>query len=403
MGKILDIITILFKGDTTDLEKKKKEAIKTSEEVNDALKDQKSNVEAVGNALDMNIKKLENTLQASSAIDQSLAQVSQKLASTAATAEPFPVVEKARKQTEQINKNLEVTKKGAEAVEGALKSVVKQFAGAALGAFTVSKLIGEFKGVAVGALGEAQFSRNLGVDIEKIDALGQALKEVNGTAEDVQGSLAGLSQRTGLYGTALFKTFNELLRQYRSTTKGSAQLAFAQFLQDEFGYSPKLLAAEKLPDFQKNVDNIESQNKAIDKTKDSVLALNTAWAGFTTEVRKSALDLVNALAPIGTFLLKLQTNILKENPFKAYNLGYGSSVSDVAKNSQQAAQNFNLTLPPSSRLSQAVGGSISLNVDTINVNAPNATDANGISGAITDSFSKHIDILRNYYNDGKVA
>src|SRR5665213_914908 len=106
MGKILDIITILFKGDTSDLEKKKKEAAKAADDVNKSIKDQKSNLDSVGTSLDTNLKRLETTLGVASNLDEKFVAIGNTLAGIAATAEPFPVVEKARKQSEEINKNL---------------------------------------------------------------------------------------------------------------------------------------------------------------------------------------------------------------------------------------------------------------------------------------------------------
>lgn len=408
MAKILDIITILFKGDTSDLKKKKEEAAKVADDINKKLKEQKSGVDAIGTSLDANVKRLENTVKVADSIDKAFVNIRTTLTDIAEASDPFPIAQKVEEKTQQTQKNIAATKKGADSLEGTLKSIVKQFASAALGALTVSKLIGEFKGVATGALSESQFSRSLGIDITKIDALGQALKEVGGDANDVQVALGGLSQKTSLYGPVLSQTFSALLKQYRDIKNESARLAFGSFLQGEFGFPTTLLNAEKLPNFQENVNTIEAANDAIDKTKNKVLELNTAWAGFTTEVRKGSLDILNALAPIGTFFLNLSTKVIENKGlitdiFRGLVFGNPDSQLRAASGIQQNIQNTSFTLPQTSRLAQAISGNISLNVDTIQVNAPNATDANGIAGAVTDSLLPHIRGLRDYYNNGQVA
>ena len=429
MGKILDTIYLLFKGDTSDLIKKKKEAEQVAADVSKNIKDTKTSTDAVSGAVDQVNKNLKTTEGITTDISNSIIGWEDHLTGAAVSTAPVPIVEKARKEVEQVNKNLGVTKKGANEVEAALKKVVGQFTSAALGAFTVASAVGAYKNLVSNTLDTAQFSRNLDVDIKAIDAWGQALKEVNGNVDDVKSALSSLSAATNQSGKPLLDLFNNLAKSFQGINNPQVATAIASVLRNTYGINDKVLAAFKLPNTVANEQKIEAGGGASATTQANFLAFNTALSELTKNFHDLFIEISTNISPLLTSLIKL---ISGANWVRGYKRGAPGSLSPEVDPLQDAANFIGRSLTKrlektggfydtiankvssfphydtgiglgSNALAALNNRDIAVNIGDISVNAPGATDADGISKHIGTAMEREIDFLRSYFNDGRVV
>ena len=144
MGKIIDTITVLFKGDTSDLKRKKKEAEDLASETAKNIKEIQASTTSTNVALEDTNKTLTQTDNLTTGIGESIAAWVVAAHQASGSINEALGAEKAHREQLRIQRELASTKKGAEAVEKALIGVVKQFATAALGALTVGRAVGLF-------------------------------------------------------------------------------------------------------------------------------------------------------------------------------------------------------------------------------------------------------------------
>lgn len=416
MSKILDTITVLFQGDTSDLARKKKEAEQLAAEAAKNIKDIQAHTDATNASLATTNKTLTQTETLTSSIGDGIAAwiVAAHQASTTLT--EALAAERAHREQQKIEAGLKSTKKGAIEVEAALKGIVKQFATAALGAFTVAEGISRFKDVVAGTLDIARESEALGIDPTILDAYGRAAEKTGGSINDVITSLHNLSAANqGITGEPLLKFYEKVLHLINNIKDARAQGLAAFQLQGLYGIPEPLLKAVKRPQFFADVE--EEANKvgdAIERSKPKIIALNDAWVEFGSNIRKSAIDLENIIAGPLTTLLNGINRVLNNihtigfsNPYNPLNyslvqdLLHPSSlpgrriqsqdkqIHDVLTEKLDISNKYNNPFPLSNPIS-AGGRNVSVDINTLNVNAPNATDAEGIGTAMQAAIEKVI-------------
>lgn len=415
MGKILDTITLIFKGDTSDLQKKKKEAEDTSAEVSANLKSTKSSTDAVTTATESANKTLHTTEELTGKIGQDLFLWQQAFNAASQGLNEFVASEKARREEERTQKALLATKKGADAVENALKKVVKQFAEAALGAFTVARVIGDVKGVIGGVNDLAVASRTLDLPIRKLDSLGQAVKIVDGSINDVTGSFAAFQQQMQVSGPIALQIFDSITDAAREIAKTNKAAALG--LLNSYGLSGPLAAFEILPNAKEIEQNILNQNSSLDESKDTILELKSSWADLTTQFRESGIEVLNFVGgPLNILLedLTLLNNAASEGwkDLKSLfgisgsvgasgsfgSVGASGSFGNNGRNPALVPTNYNYLLSTLHAARPSRGQQIL--IESINVNAPNATDSTAIASSIGSSLNSHLAPLIQYHNDG---
>lgn len=427
MGKILDTITVLFEGDTSDLEAKKKLAEQLAQEAADNIKNTKTATEEVKATLDATNKTLAQTdtltgdvgfglsawavaaTQAAEALNTAFAAAKAKREEDKAAREQAKATreqEKATREQERTAKAIGTTKKGTNALEGALKGVVKQFAAIALAEISISALAGGFKDVVSGTLDLARTSQNLHLPIRVLDAYGQAAKNAGGSIQDVITSFNNLTAKyPGLTGTKALEIFKSQLKHINETKNEAAQQAAALIAQTQFGFTPALTTAAKKPGFSKNVQDVYNLNSNLDETEIKITKLNEAWNKFGDNIRSSAIDLENIVVGPLTRIL----NVLNE--------AYASKAPDVALEQHLAA---NLRRPDKILMegykaianaplntygyrSTGAQRNITVSIEAINLNGSNVTDAQSFSQNAGTALQKEIKNLLSFNDNSIVA
>jgi hypothetical protein len=387
MGKILDTITVEFKGDTSDLEKKAKIAADLADKIKNSVSESKDQVDALNDSINETVDTLTEAVevtqglktesqQAAEAVDQQILLEVQLLNAQ----------EKTRKESEKATARLGVTKRGANEVADAIQGIVKQFAGAALGAFTVAGIINATKQTYGEVLDAAQAGRRLNISPSYIDARGRAVKEAGGDQSAVVAALQALSIQTGgLQGAQLQKVLEGLLLRLSSLPQKTEQQrqakeSFAVAL-EKIGIPRDLTSVYKLPETPARIAQLEKQNPKFDVVAKAFLGVHRVNTAIGTALRDSAFNI------IGNEIDKEKTHGLAVRP------SHESNTSNAA-NSPSLWQLLNQN--------QNSNKSSSVNINTINVNAPNATDSVGIVQSIENAFKSEIAKF-GFYNDGRAS
>ena len=420
MGKILDTITVLFKGDTTDLARKKKEAEQLASDAAKNIKEAQASTVATNAALDNTNKTLTQTEGLTESIGEGIAAwvIAAHQASTTLT--ETLAAEKAHREQAKIEQGLKATKRGAIEVETALKGVSKQLVNAALGAFTVAEGVSRFKDVVTGTLDIARSSRNLFIDPKELDALGQSAKNAGGNIADALTAYQNVSAKLGgITGGILSESVRQQLKLIHDAPK-ELQEAVALAAQEQFGIPASITTAAKRPEFFRELEDIGRLDTALDDTQDKILGLNEAWNKFGTNIRKSVIDIENALAPALTRLLDLanyalgtKKNSLGQNIPTTFSAGpffSGGAVHGLEnlfphgselRNGVYDKINSNATYYPPFPLSATGTGRVHstvFSIGDININAPQVTDAAGVGTAIGAELKSQLDDLRSYWD-----
>ena len=435
MGKILDTITVFFTGNTDDLKKKKKEAEDLSADAAKNIKATKASTDAVNSSVQTTNTNLVVTEELTNAIGAGIAGWEKSLHGSAEALNEFIASEKSRREIEKADKALKATKKGANEVEAALKGVVSQFAKAALGAFTISKAIDLVKDVVADTTNLALESRNLDFPIEKLNALSRAVIKVGGSSADVISTFKNLQKQGGQTGDNLLQNFTQVVTYARQLAKLPGGLPSARRLLEERGFAEKLvdyLLTAK--DALKEINDLEKEDSGIAKTKDQVIGLKDAWSDVATIVRSIDIDIQNRFLPHITQALGVVSRFLKtahESSLSAGALGLYASIgatllkgtgnfyhrdksisplegtpfSDQGKHGLYdniSLQKFAYGSLPL-RNSETVASNRSIVIQEININAPNAVNAQDLSIDIESKLSAQLSHLQNYYNSPNIG
>jgi len=292
MGKILDTITVLFKGDTSDLKRKKKEAEDLAAETAKNIKEMATATTETNTTLENTNKTLAQTENLTADIGLGIASWIVAAHQASASINEAIGAEKAHQEQIRIEKGLTSTKKGANAVEDALKGVVKQFATAAFGALTIGEAVSRVKNVVSGTLDLQRESLSLNIDPAKIDALGRAAQKSGGSIEEVNNALQNLSNTySGLTGANLFKIFEAQLKAIHNERNPVAQEALGRNL----GIPESLIRFARSPTFQSDIEDIKKVDAGVDEATQKVKLLSAAWSEFRTNLRGGVIDFENEI------------------------------------------------------------------------------------------------------------
>ena len=426
MGKILDTITVFFKGNTDDLKKKKKEAEQLSQEAAANIKAITTATNATNTALDTTNKTLTTTEALTENIGQGIAAWVVAADEAANALNSALASDKARREQEKADKAVKATKKGADEAARSVKNLAKDFANVALGAFNVVKATERFKDVASTNLDLAQASRNFQLPVKEVYAYGQATKETGGDVNDYISTLDNLRRGYQKSGLPL-KEYHDYLAQigidFEKLNAGTGR----NFL-ESFGFSAgEINTLFATPNILESINQLEKQAGAIDSSKDEVLALHTAWNLFNKDIDLSITKVENVFIPTITKALKILTHALERTDlpttFSAGPLQAGAkhTILDFLKNSFRYLDKENssnsLSLKPYSTpydqqhyglaagagANPAVKTDFTVHVGDIVLNGANVTDSHTFATEAVGAVRLEIDNLLQYYNDSRIA
>lgn len=402
MGKILDTITVLFKGDTEDLKRKKKEAEDLAAQTAKNIKE----IETSSSATNAN---LENTNKALTEADNLTSNIGAGISAWIAAAHQASTsinealsAEKAHREQVRVEKSLDVTRRGALEVEKVLIRIVKQFAAATLGAISVGNAVSLFKDVISGTLDLQRTAFSLNLKPEDLDAYGRAAQSAGSGVEEYAAALESLSAAFGgLTGAPIKKLLDTQLELIRKAPNNvAAELYGRKFL---VPLPSGLIRAARegllTPDKLANYKKIDS---GVAEATEKVKELNEAWSLFKTNVRSTFIELENnILGPLTKFVNVLNLlypaisnpqkaiDAFKQNPLKALQTGYEAS--EAFKSSKPT--NFPLT-----QGNAAVSNSTTVKIENINVKAPDSTDPGFFGTSVANELQKHISQFLQFNN-----
>ena len=403
MGKILDTITVLFKGDTSDLARKKKEAEDLASEAAKNIKEIQTSTTATNATLETTNKTLTQTENITDNIGQGIAAWVVAAHEASASINDAIGAEKAHREQVRIEKGLASTQKGALSVENALKGVVKQFTTAAIGAFSVGKAVENFKNVVSGTLDLQRASESLGLDPATIDAYGRAAESAGGSFEDFNEVLERTRDANGgVTGTPLLRFVQAQLKALHDAESNAA----AQGLNATSLHFPQSIvrAAREGLFSEENLARIRSIAPGIDEATKKVDLLSKAWSDFRTNIRGTSIDLENNILGPLTKLIDLfntiheggpkLTNQLKTelNPINIITAAYNNITGTPTPTPTQA--NFPLT-----NGGTRSSNSTSIRVDNLNVQAPKGVDPTEWATTMREALEylrEKSDLIQNY-------
>ncbi len=307
MGKILDTITVLFKGDTEDLKRKKKEAEDIAAETAKNIQEIQASTADTNATLDTTNKNLTQTQSLTDNIGEGIAAWYIAAQHASASITEALSADAAHREQLRIEAGLKATKKGAEEVEKALKGVVKQFAAAALGSLTIGKAIGSFKNDVGETLNLQRSAFSLNIPAATIDAYGQASKPSGGSTQEVINALQTISEKySHATGEAVWGYFLSTIDSIQKAKTGESQEAIG----GAFGFSENLIRAARTGAFSpNNLVNINRVDSNIEGATKAVSELSAAWAKLSTQLHGTALDIETALPVLTAFLTILDVII----------------------------------------------------------------------------------------------
>lgn len=448
MSKILDVITVLFQGDTTDLQRKKKEAEQITAEAIKDIESLKAHTDTANDSLDNTNKILRQTRELTDAIGEDISKWSSEAIDASTSLEETITADKIHRQQTKTESNLKATKRGALEVEEALKKVVKEFAAAALASFTVAEGVSRVKDVVGGTLDLSRTAKDLLLPVRYLDALGQAAKSAGGNIEDAQAAVKAFSQANhGITGSPLFDIIRANFKLLNEAPKSVQGLAANAYLQ-RIGVPESIIRAVKKPGFNQDVQDLLALNTNLDEAADKIQKLADAWAKFGTLIRASVIDVENlATGPLTRVIDSINRYITltrEKGLGNAIATGSAKLYSDVkastlttdtgaVKVASDVLNSFKALVPDliseaqignkvynsligrtdfSSLLTSFPAGgtaakSVSVSIDTLNVNAPNAQDAEGIAygfqAAIEKVFKSNASVILNYHDTPTLA
>ena len=390
MGKILDTITVLFKGDTSDLKRKKKEAEDLAAETAKNIKEMATATTDTNTTLETTNKTLAQTENLTTDIGAGIASWIVAAHEASASINEAIGAEKAHQEQIRIAKGLATTKKGADAVENALKGVVKQFATAAFGALTIGEAVSRFKEVVSGTLDLQRQSLSLNIDPDKIDALGRAAQKTGGSIQDINEALNNLSNTySGLTGPNLFALFNARLRAIHNERSPVA----AEALGRNLGFPESVIRFARQPGIYKDIEDIKKVDAGIDEATEKVKLLSAAWSEFRTNVRGTFINFENEILGPLTKIVDFFNNGYKDKDTLLGSLGANANENKnfffLQPKNDTPVTNFPLTQGNS-----AVSNHTTTNTINLNVQSPKGYDPDYWARAI----QAEIENLQQYHN-----
>ena len=427
MGKILDTITVFFKGNTDDLKKKKKEAEQLSAEAAANIKAITTATNSTNTALDTTNKTLVTTEALTDNIGHGIAAWVVAADSAATALNDALASDKARREQIKSEKALKATEKGAKEAAKAVGGLAKEFATAALGALSIVKGEQRFKDVASTNLGLAQASRNFQLPVKEIYAYGQATKETGGDVNDYISTLENLRRNYQKSGIPL-KQFHDELAQLGIDFEKAMPSSGRNFLEG-FGFSAgEINTLFATPNILKSINELEDQADAIGDSRDKALELNTEWNRFNKNIDSSITKIENVFIPAISKVLAIVNHAVERKDlsttFSGGVLQNGTSdrISDFIKGTfryldKENTDTSNLNLKPystqydqqhyglaaGSGANPAVKTDFTVHVGDIILNGVNVTDASTFATQAIGAVHLEIDNLLQYYNDSRIA
>lgn len=403
MGKILDTITVLFKGDTEDLKRKKKEAEDLAAETAKNIKEIQASTAATNTTLDTTNKTLTQTDNLTTNIGEGIAAWIVAAHQASSSINEAIGAEKAHREQVRIEKSLTTTKKGANAVETAIKGVAKEFAAAALGALTVGRAVGLFKDVVSGTLDLQRASLSLNIDPATIDAYGRAAQAAGSSIEEYTTALENLSAKSGGLTGAPIQSL--LQTQLNAIHAAQTDLA-AEALGRQFQLSPGLIRAARTGAFtEENLANIRKVDSGIDEATQKVKLLNEAWTEFKTNIRGTFVDFENyILPPLTKFLENINSVIAKSRLLAEAEAKQGVTLFKyILPNATAPKQVPTFGNFPLTKGNTSVANTSSVKISNVNVHAPRGVDPDYWARSITSELEHQIWEMQQYYNGPKVG
>ena len=394
MGKILDTITVLFKGDTSDLKRKKKEAEDLAAETAKNIKEMATATTDTNTTLETTNKTLAQTENLTTDIGAGIASWIVAAHEASASINEAIGAEKAHQEQIRIAKGLATTKKGADAVENALKGVVKQFAEAAFGAFTIGEAVSRFKNVISGTLDLQRESLSLNIAPSEIDAIGIAAQKAGGDIEDVATALHTLKTTYGgITGPVIEKNLLAVLTKIHEAKNGIS----AEIIGQQFHIPEVLVRAARGATFFEDIENIKKIDAGIDQATESVRSLSAAWRDFSNNIRGTVIYFESTLLAPLTSIIEFFNKESAENRARIESFNTHAKgkeyFSFLQPKTSTPVSNFPLT-----QGNTAVSNHATTNTINLTVQAPEGTDPNIWGHSLGSSLSAEITNLQQYHN-----
>lgn len=118
--------------------------------------------------------------------------------------------EEAEKSTKKLTESLKKIDTNTEKIGSSFLNIARAFAGIVTAAVSTASVIGGIKSATEYAIELGNISRQLGVNVVELDAWGNAVRRVGGTAQGFQQSLKSLSEHLGGNATIALKVLPQL-------------------------------------------------------------------------------------------------------------------------------------------------------------------------------------------------
>jgi hypothetical protein len=199
--------------------------------------------------------------------------------------------------TDEVKKSLDGVNSATNKVSESFKKMSHELTGAIAGFISLGAILEGLKSSLSYAVRLDQASQSLAVNIDELDAWGNAVTRIGGTAEAFQGSLKNLAQRLGTSGEVALKVLPQLADSFQKMGRFSA-IRYGESL----GLDEKtiLLLQKGRLEVEATIRQQKELGLVSKKDAEAAREFNYAWQDATHAFRMAFLGAAETVLPVIT-------------------------------------------------------------------------------------------------------
>lgn len=200
-----------------------------------------------------------------------------------------------KKSADDADKSLKKFSESFEGLKNSVKGVITELAGFVSAGYAVHKIAEGIKSAIDYAINLDNASRALGVNVQALDAWGNAVQRFGGTSEGFQQSLRNLSQRLGTTGDTALRILPQLADGFQHLGRTAAMM-YGQSL----GLDEKTILL--LQQGRREVDSVIQRQKELGLTTkqdaEEARKFNYAWQDMSHSFRSAFMAAAEGILPL---------------------------------------------------------------------------------------------------------